>query len=340
MAYIDEYLRKTIQNIIPTQRNKQGGKMNLINFLQKGSKIKNIQNTIYNTLAAPIHSIFGNPGYTGGYGGGKWNGSGVEGRWNPEYYYNEIIPADTLLVPIQENFNQAFAKARAKGLDRFVFNGKTYTTEMSSNPNWKQAGDSRIQESLVPVFLGPDTIRHTSSTPHEDIYRKHIVPVVNEFKDGGQITKYQKGQVIKPYKEGFFNNDLGRTILGTGLQLYEGIRQQNNIRKIGDELQEWKKKYVNSVQPEDVSQQVAQEEELIKQNNPDYNISPIVQQYKQYQLQRNSLEAAKRKASLEADQIINQKMLQYQEQQPIDWIISTAGAGIEQYLKNKKGSTE
>lgn len=141
--------------------------------LENGGKrqiIKNIQNTVYDALSLPINAIFGRPG-KGSYGGGTFSGSGTGGKWTPQdFYYNEIYAPDTLMVPTRETFNDAFARARRAGLDTFEWNGGTYSTEMSDNPNWKQAGDSRYVESLAPLIIPADTIRRRSKHPHEDVY--------------------------------------------------------------------------------------------------------------------------------------------------------------------------
>lgn len=158
----------------------------------KSTTIRNIQNAVYNALARPIHGIFGNPGNTGGYGGGRYQGAGVQGNWNPEYYYNEIYPADTLLTPVTQTFNQAFAEARRKGLNTFEFNGGLYGTQLGDNPNWRQAGDARTRETIVPVPIDADTIRHRSNVPRED-----IIHTRRYLEDGGTIY-------IKPSKRGTF----------------------------------------------------------------------------------------------------------------------------------------
>lgn len=137
----------------------------------KNRTVKNIQNAVYNALSLPIHTIFGRPG-KGSYGGGSFSGSGAGGTWSPEYYYNEIYPADTLLIPTTETFNEAFANARRKGLNTFEFNGGTYGTQLGDNPNWRQAGDSRTRDIVVPVPIEADTIRHRSNVPREDIIRR------------------------------------------------------------------------------------------------------------------------------------------------------------------------
>ena len=168
---------------------KKGGRLisrNLVERFQKGKAIKGAQKVIYNTLATPIHAIFGNPGKRRGYGGGRFGGAGVSGKWsNPTYSYNEIHPADTLFVPVIQTFNDAFADARRRGLDTFEFNGGTYGTELGDNPNWEAAGNARTRDAVIPVPIPADTIRRTSDVPRndtiitDDAYRRYPISTSN-----------------------------------------------------------------------------------------------------------------------------------------------------------------
>lgn len=168
---------------------KKGGRLvsrNLVERFQKGKAIKGAQKVIYNTLATPIHAIFGNPGKRRGYGGGRFGGAGVSGKWsNPTYSYNEIHPADTLFVPVTQTFNDAFADARRRGLDTFEFNGGTYGTELGDNPNWEAAGNARTRDAVIPVPIPADTIRRTSDVPRndtiitDDAYRRYPISTSN-----------------------------------------------------------------------------------------------------------------------------------------------------------------
>lgn len=170
-------------------KNKVGGKLisrNSIERFQKGKAIKKAQEVIYNTLATPIHAIFGNPGKRRGYSGGRFGGAGISGTWNnPTYSYNEIYPADTLFVPVTQTFNDAFADARRRGLNTFEFNGGTYGTELGNNPNWEAAGNARTRDAVIPVPIPADTIRKTSDFPRNDTiitdiaYRRYPVSTSN-----------------------------------------------------------------------------------------------------------------------------------------------------------------
>ena len=187
------------------------------------SAVKRTQRAIYTIASAPIHAIFGNPGNQkapniSNYGGGRFGGAGYSGRWeNPTYSYNEIYPADTLLVPSTQTFNDAFADARRRGLDTFEFNGGIYGTELGDNPNWKAAGDSRTRDAVIPVPIPADTIRRTSDVPRNDTiitdvgYRRYPVNASNtrrilrrSLEDAGRPERVNGGIHIDPSKRGTF----------------------------------------------------------------------------------------------------------------------------------------
>lgn len=58
---------------------------------------------------------------------------------------------DTIWVPYRETFNDAFSRARAAGLDEFMFNDKLYNTELGDNPDNYRAGEERVIEGLLPI---------------------------------------------------------------------------------------------------------------------------------------------------------------------------------------------
>ena len=173
------------------------------------SAVKRAQKTIYTIASAPIHAIFGNPGNQSAqqfntYGGGSFSGAGHGGRWEkPTYSYNEIYPADTLLIPTTQTFNDAFANARRRGLDTFEFNGGIYGTELGDNPNWKAAGDARTRNAVIPVQIPADTIRRTSDVPRNDtiITRRALR---RSLEDAGRPEKLHGGIYIAPSKRGTF----------------------------------------------------------------------------------------------------------------------------------------
>ena len=99
-------------------------------------------------LGAGIKQDFGFTGYSGGNGAG--GGAGTKFNY-PDIQYTDSIVRDTLYIPITENFNQAFGRARKAGLDSFVFNNKRYTTEVGDNPNNNTVGASRLSTEVIPI---------------------------------------------------------------------------------------------------------------------------------------------------------------------------------------------
>ena len=86
----------------------------------------------------------------GKYLGGEFGGAGASSLFlgSPEEY---ILEKDTIYVPYKETFNDAFGKARAAGLDEFMFDNKSYTTELGDNPNNNKAGEERFIEGVLPI---------------------------------------------------------------------------------------------------------------------------------------------------------------------------------------------
>lgn len=83
----------------------------------------------------------------GQFGGG---GAGTTFIETPEYQYED--KKDTLYLPVQRTFNDAFAEARRDSLPEFVFNGKKYTTEIGDNPLNNAAGNARVETvEILPI---------------------------------------------------------------------------------------------------------------------------------------------------------------------------------------------
>ena len=86
----------------------------------------------------------------GTYGGGRYGGGGAGSLFleSPDDY---TLVKDTVWVPYRETFNDAFGRARAAGLDEFMFDNKAYTTELGDNPDNNRVGEERTIEGLLPV---------------------------------------------------------------------------------------------------------------------------------------------------------------------------------------------
>ena len=139
---------------------------------------------------------------------------------------------------------------------------------------------------------------------------------------GGQLIKAEEGtkflskqwfQNAGQKVNNFLSSDIGKFAINAGQQIYSNISSGVKQAETKDRLQKWKQAYVNSIEPKDFSQQVAEEERQIKLANPDYNISPIVSAYKENILATQAANKAKQKAGQEADQIIMQQLLNQNE---------------------------
>ena len=84
------------------------------------------------------------------YGGGEFGGAGASSIFleSPDDF---TLVKDTIWVPYRETFNDAFGRARAAGLDEFMFDNKAYTTELGDNPDNNRAGEERVIEGLLPI---------------------------------------------------------------------------------------------------------------------------------------------------------------------------------------------
>ncbi len=87
----------------------------------------------------------------GTYGGGRGIGGGAGTKnWDlPEY--ETTVTNDTIWVPVERNFNDAFREAARKGLTEFKFNGVTHPVEYANKKGWEEAGNARKEITFVPV---------------------------------------------------------------------------------------------------------------------------------------------------------------------------------------------
>lgn len=152
----------------------------------------------------------------------------------------------------------------------------------------------------------------------DSIYNPQIKDkLIRVKKSGGLISKAQEGtkfQNLIGNVSNFLKSDSGQAMISGASQLFKTFKSSSDLAKQQEELNKWKKAYVNSIVPEDASQQVEQEEVQAKQANPDYNSSPIYKAWRQNQLEQDSIQAAKQKAAQQADMYIQNKLLEQQEQ--------------------------
>ena len=120
----------------------------------------------------------------GDFGGGQGGGAGTGTKIHPSDDLYTISKTDTLYVPVERNFNDAFSEARRSGQATFDFQGKKYNTQLGDNPNNYAAGQSRKEETIVPI-VRKRTIR--TSNPN------------TKLKLGGLSRKDDYGFSKKPY---------------------------------------------------------------------------------------------------------------------------------------------
>ena len=120
------------------------------NFAKNASKWKHADGGPLDTRMELLRRLEEKRNRRGTYGGGKHGGAGAGSLFleSPDDF---TLVKDTVWVPYRETFNDAFGRARAAGLDEFMFDNKAYTTELGDNPNNNRAGEERVIEGLLPV---------------------------------------------------------------------------------------------------------------------------------------------------------------------------------------------
>lgn len=120
------------------------------NFARNASKWKHDDGGPLDTRMELLRRLEEKRNRRGNYSGGEFGGAGASSLFleSPDDY---TLVKDTIWVPYRETFNDAFGRARAAGLDEFMFDGKAYTTELGDNPDNNRAGEERVIEGLLPV---------------------------------------------------------------------------------------------------------------------------------------------------------------------------------------------
>ena len=120
------------------------------NFAKNASKWKHADGGPLDTRMELLRRLEEKRNRRGNYSGGEFGGAGASSLFleSPDDY---TLVKDTVWVPYRETFNDAFGRARAAGLDEFMFDNKAYTTELGDNPNNNRAGEERVIEGLLPV---------------------------------------------------------------------------------------------------------------------------------------------------------------------------------------------
>lgn len=225
-------------------------------------------------------------------------------------------------------------------IDSIVNPANTYNRQTDSMDNWwgkfGKINGKEAQKRFKNPNISPSEAAEIYSTSYirpgkpeiekrkffaqqlDSIYNPQIKDkLVKVKKSGGLISKAQEGTKIKNLignVSNFLKSDSGQSVISGVSQLFKTFKSSSDLAKQQEELNKWKKAYVNSIVPEDASQQVEQEEVQAKQANPDYNSSPIYKAWRQNQLEQDSIQAAKQKAAQQADMYIQNKLLEQQEQ--------------------------
>lgn len=123
----------------------------------------------------------------GVYGGGESGGAGAGSviMEIPEYVNDTIVKR--YLVPVTQNFNDAFGDAVNAGLDKFIFNNKWYNTKKGNNPNNNAAGTSRTQTVYLPV-------EHKEVKRRKKEYGGNMIYTINGNVKNGLMNVRPKAQ--------------------------------------------------------------------------------------------------------------------------------------------------
>lgn len=195
---------------------------------------------------SPIGTLLGLNDKQGGFGGGRTGGGGYNrsiDNFNTNNNYKE--ENDTIYIPIVENFNDAFNRAKKAGQNRFIFNGNEYTTELGNNPNNNAVGRKRLQTiGVIPYVEEKEknkkrSLKKCGGRPKADL--GYIVPGAkitnlnpyNTFNSWNNrkriydaVTGKNSTNINLRNSDGFWNNYGGATLnsignlLGAGLNIW------------------------------------------------------------------------------------------------------------------------
>lgn len=177
------------------QRNKTITKdLNIMNKQYKcGGKSKK---GLLGTEIPPIYDfqrrIYSDPrfkGYTrrGYYNGGVGKGCGAGTTFNTDSKKVNKIVNDTIYIPLVEDFNTVFGRARQQGDSTFVFNNKLYNTKIGNNPKNIEAGATRLQNiGILPVIREKE---YEETIPAKTYKIKKELGGLNRSKDYGSKDK-------------------------------------------------------------------------------------------------------------------------------------------------------
>ena len=211
------------------ERPNANNKQNMNNYLMGGPRKKISSTTPLEDMRKRFTKEQQNRTRFGREGSGGFGGSGASGHWDDSL---ELIDSVQYVrnTPIlgEQTFSQAYNTARKAGLNKFVFNGKEYTTEY--NPN---AIIGKKQTEIAPILnlrevLDENEKPITDSTRFEpyvgQIPGKHK-RVVNKKVYGGNMNNRKKA--LSGTQLGLLS--AGMNTLGAGIG---SLIQQNAINRL------------------------------------------------------------------------------------------------------------
>lgn len=156
-----------------------------------------------------------------------------------------------------------------------------------------------------------------------------------KHQKGGYIIKSQEGTKFNFSKiTDFLNSDQGELAIQGISQIINKI----NDTKMEQKLQDWKEHYLKSVTPntDQYYQKVEDEENQLKQMNPDYNPSPIDTAYKANKLAQEDYLQQRQAAEQEADQYIREQL---SNNQGYGDLLSTGLGLVGSFLSKKSNNS-
>lgn len=149
----------------------------------------------------------------GVYGGGELGGAGAGSviMELPEYVTDTITKR--YLVPVTQNFNDAFGDAVNAGLDKFIFNNKWYNTKKGNNPNNNAAGATRTNTIIIPI-------EHKEVRRRKKEFGGSMIYTINgNVKNGLSLRPKAKWGKEKNIKYPYSDED-GRFYINNGYRIY------------------------------------------------------------------------------------------------------------------------
>lgn len=123
----------------------------------------------------------------GYYSEGIGKGGGAGTTFNTDSEKVNKVVNDTIYIPLVEDFNTAFGRARQQGDSTFVFNDKLYNTKVGNNPKNVEAGAARLQNiGVLPVVREKE---YEEIIPAKTYKTKKELGGLNRSKDYGSKDK-------------------------------------------------------------------------------------------------------------------------------------------------------